>query len=105
MEAEQHTHDAEVLDGTRRDGGVGLAQHQPHRVGLDEKDHAPRHGAVEQLHHAAVLDALTDAVRAVGTVVLPHIGGHGHTDALHGQGEHLTDLFPGGLSRHSGAAQ
>ena len=105
MEAEQHTHDAEVLDGTRRHGGVGIAQHQPHSVGLDEKDHAPRHGAVEQLHHAAVLDALPDAVGAAGTVVLPHIGSHGHAHALHGQGEHLTDLFACGLGCHGGAAQ
>lgn len=105
MEAEQHTHDAEVLDGTRRDGGVGLAQHQPHRVGLDEKNHAPRHDAVEQLYHAAVLDTLPDAVGAAGAVVLPHIGSHSHAHALHGQGEHLTDLFAGGLGCHSGAAQ
>ena len=37
VEAEQHTHDAEVLDRARRDGRVGIAQHQPHRVGLMKK--------------------------------------------------------------------
>ena len=105
METEQHTHDAEVLDSTCRDGGVGIAQHQLHSVRLDEKDHAPCHSAVEQLHHAAVLDALPDAVGAVCAVVLPHIGSHSHAHALHGQGEHLTDLFACCLGCHSGAAQ
>ncbi len=40
-----------------------------------------------------------------GTVILSHIGGHGHADAFHRQRKHLADLLSRGLRRHRSGAQ
>lgn len=102
---EQHTDDGQVLHRAVEDGCVGVAQHKAHGPALDEEHRHPRKDAVDDLDQAAIPDALFDAVGAAGTMVLAHIGGHGHADALHGQGEHLADLLARRLGGNGHAAQ
>ena len=100
----QRADDRQIVQRPRRYGRVGIAQHQADGKGFDKPDDEPGGDAVHNLNEAAVPDALFDAVVAARTVVLAHVGGHGHTHAFHRQGEHLANFFARRLGGHHHAA-